>query len=145
MNIRNSMLAAAAALAVSFGATACERTANDAQQEAAELQRKADQAAVEAQQRAREASQDAVRTANEGAGRADAAMETFDVKTALISDRNIDASDINVDTVRETRVVVLRGSVPTDAQKDLAGTIAQREAEGYRVDNQLTVKIKPQK
>lgn len=142
MNIRNSMLAAAAALAVSVGATACERTANDAQEEAAELQRKADQAAVEAQQRARETSQDAMRTASEGAGRADAAMETFDVKTALLADKDIDASDINVDTIRDTRVVVLRGTVPNAAQKDLAGTIATREADGYRIDNRLTVKAK---
>jgi osmotically-inducible protein OsmY len=142
VTIRNSMLAVTAALAISVAGAACDRSANDARDEAAELQQKADRAATEAQQKAREASQDAMRTANEGASRTGAAAETFDVKTALMADKTVDASDINVDTIRETRVVVLRGTVPNPAQKELAGDIAAREAEGYRVDNQLTVKAK---
>lgn len=142
MTIRNRMLAVTAALALSVAGAACDRGSSDARDEAAELQQKADKAAADAQQKAREASQDAMRTANEAGGRAGAAVETFDVKTALMADKTVDASDINVDTMRDTRVVVLRGTVPNAAQKGLAGDIATREAEGYRVDNQLTVKAK---
>jgi hypothetical protein len=54
----------------------------------------------------------------------------------------VDASDVNVDTFHETKTVVLKGSVPTAAQKVTAGQIAAREAEGYKIDNQLVVKAK---
>lgn len=74
------------------------------------------------------------------AGRAvDAAAETVDIKAALIAERGLDSSNINVDTDRTTKMVMLKGSVPTDAQKSLAETIARREAAGYQVTNQLTV------
>jgi osmotically-inducible protein OsmY len=68
-----------------------------------------------------------------------AGMETIDVKTALLSDATLDASQINVDTYGDRKLVVLRGTVPTAAQKDEAGRIARQEAPGYRIDNQLTV------
>ncbi len=58
----------------------------------------------------------------------------------MIADDTVDASDINVDTFHETKTVVLKGSVPTAAQKTEAARIAAREAEGYKIDNQLTVK-----
>ena len=57
-----------------------------------------------------------------------------------MADSTVDASDINVDTFHETKTVVLKGSVPTAAQKTEAGRIAAREADGYKVDNQLVVK-----
>lgn len=79
---------------------------------------------------------DAVGTAGQAAG---AAFETADVKTALMTDARVDAGDIDVDTNHETKAVVLKGRVTSEAQKDIAGEIAQREAEGYRVDNQLRV------
>ena len=59
-----------------------------------------------------------------------------------MADDTVDASDINVDTFHETKTVVLKGSVPTAAQKTTAGKIAAKEAEGYKVDNQLVVKAK---
>ena len=37
------------------------------------------------------------------------------------------------------KLVVLRGSVPTEAQKQKAGRIAQDHAKSYRIDNQLAV------
>jgi osmotically-inducible protein OsmY len=58
----------------------------------------------------------------------------------LMADDTVDASDINVDTFHETKTVVLKGSVSTAAQKTAAGRIAAREAEGYKVENQLVVK-----
>ena len=74
------------------------------------------------------------------AGRAaDAAVETMDVKAALMADDRVDASDINVDTDHVTRTVMLKGRVPTDAQKTVAGQIAVEQAKGYRIQNDLTV------
>ena len=60
-------------------------------------------------------------------------------KAALIADATVDASDINVDTSHETKTVVLNGSVPTQAQKDKAGTIARAQAPDYTVENRLLV------
>ena len=89
------------------------------------------------------ATSDATRSAGDAvanAGRAaDAAVETMDVKAALMADSRVDASDINVDTDHQTKTVVLKGRVPTAAQKTLAEQIAVEKAVGYRVQNNLTV------
>ena len=66
-------------------------------------------------------------------------IETVDVKTALIADKSIDSGAIDVDTYQDRKLVVLRGSVPTQAQKQKAGMIAQDNAKSYRIDNQLAV------
>ncbi len=68
-----------------------------------------------------------------------AGVETMDVKSALIGDGRVDASNINVDTVASTKTVVLKGSVPTAEQKTLAETIARQNAKGYAITNELTV------
>ena len=103
-----------------------------------------------AEERASEAARDAGRVASDtaragsdavaNAGRAaDAAVETMDVKAALMADTRVDAGDINVDTDHQTKTVILKGRVPTEAQKQLAEQIAIDKAVGYRVTNQLTV------
>jgi osmotically-inducible protein OsmY len=94
---------------------------------------------IENERRPGDAAGDAAREAGSEAG---AAMETADVKTALTMDTTVDASDINVDTNADTRVVVLRGSVPTTEQRDRAEAIARQQAPDYRVDNQLTVRAR---
>jgi osmotically-inducible protein OsmY len=71
-----------------------------------------------------------------------AAAETVDVKSALIADGRVDASNINVDTVASTKTVVLKGSVPTAEQKTTAEAIAREQAKGYTIVNQLTVVAK---
>lgn len=68
-----------------------------------------------------------------------AGAETFDVKAALIADGRVDAGNINVDTIADTKTVVLKGSVPTADQKTQAEAIARDQAKGYRIDNRLTV------
>lgn len=68
-----------------------------------------------------------------------AASNTVDVKSSLIADGRVDASNINVDTNAETRTVVLKGTVPSDEQKATAEAIARDKAEGYRIVNQLAV------
>ena len=80
-------------------------------------------------------------TSSPGVGdRAGAATETVDVKTALTMDKTVDASGINVDTDGATKVVTLKGTVASAEQRERAEAIAAREATGYRIDNQLTVK-----
>jgi osmotically-inducible protein OsmY len=66
-------------------------------------------------------------------------VETLDVKTAIIADKDIDSGAIDVDTYQDKKLVVIRGSVPTEAQKQKAAMIAQDHAKGYRIDNQLAV------
>ena len=66
-------------------------------------------------------------------------IETVDVKTAILADKTIDAGAIDVDTYQDRKLVVLRGSVPTEAQKQKAGKIAQDNASSYKIDNQLAV------
>ena len=66
-------------------------------------------------------------------------LETVDVKTALIADKTIDSGAIDVDTYQEKKLVVLRGSVPTEAQKIKAEQIARDNAKGYTIENRLVV------
>ena len=61
------------------------------------------------------------------------------VKTAILADKTIDAGAIDVDTYQDRKLVVLRGSVPTEAQKLKAGMIAKDNASSYTIDNQLAV------
>ena len=68
-----------------------------------------------------------------------AAANTVDVKSALIADGRVDASNINVDTSASTKTVVLKGSVPTPQQRTTAEAIARDNADGYTINNQLTV------
>ena len=67
------------------------------------------------------------------------AVETLDVKSAIIADKTVDSGAIDVDTFQDKKVVVLRGSVPTEAQKAKAEQIARSHATGYTVQNQLAV------
>jgi len=70
----------------------------------------------------------------------DAASETADVKTALMADATVDASDVNVNTNKDTRTVTLNGSVKSEMQKSRAETIAKDKAPGYTVVNNLVVR-----
>jgi osmotically-inducible protein OsmY len=138
-------------LAFALVGVACDNTADgvkrdtaeatDATRDAADAAKaEARDEAAEARAEGREAKDDAQRTAGNAGAAIDAAAETIDVKAALIADDAIDADEINVDTFHETKTVVLKGSVPTAAMKTAAGRVAAREAEGYKVDNQLMVK-----
>ena len=68
-----------------------------------------------------------------------AGAQTVDVKSALIADGRVDASNVNVDTISQTKTVVLKGTVPTADQKTTAEQIAREKAKGYTITNQLTV------
>ncbi len=66
-------------------------------------------------------------------------LETLDVKAAIIADKTVDSGAIDVDTYQDKKVVVLRGSVPNEAQKAKAEQIARDKASGYTVENRLAV------
>ena len=104
---------------------------------------KADPAVDRAQAAGHDAAADTKAAARQAGSAAGAAVETIDVKSALMADRTVDASHINVDTIHETKTVVLKGSVKSATQRDEAARIAAAEATGYRIDNQLTVVANP--
>ena len=134
MSLKNGHLAIA--LMGGLSLAACSNTAAGVEKDA---ERNADKAAA-ATRDASAATRDAAATTG---GAVAAAVETIDVKSALMADRTVDASHINVDTFHETKTVVLKGSVKTATQRDEAARIAAAEATGYRIDNQLTVVSNP--
>lgn len=152
MSFKNGFLAVALMSGLSM--VACSNTAAGAKKDAeinkdkaeaatAEAKDKADAAADKAKVEGREAAADTKDAARDASGAVKAAVETIDVKSALMADRTVDASHINVDTFHETKTVVLKGSVKTATQRDEAARIAAAEAPGYRIDNQLTVVPNP--
>jgi osmotically-inducible protein OsmY len=150
--VKNGFLAVA--LMSAFALVACDNTAAGVKKDAdinadkaaaatEESKEKADRAGDRAADAGREAAAD-TKEAARGAGDAlKGAIETIDVKSALMADRTVDASHINVDTFHETKTVVLKGSVKTATQRDEAARIAATEAPGYRVDNQLKIVPNP--
>jgi osmotically-inducible protein OsmY len=138
--IHNGLLALTATFAFALAGVACDNTASGVRQDSAEAQEEAREEAAEARAEGRDAANDAERTARDTGSAVDAAGETIDVKMALMTDTTVDADEINVDTHHETKTVVLKGTVPTAAMKTAAERIAAREAEGYKIDNQLVVR-----
>jgi hypothetical protein len=62
---------------------------------------------------------------------------------SLFADKDVDASHIDVDTEAATRTVMLKGTVPSAAQKTTAERIAKSKvSKGYSVHNMLTVSAK---
>jgi len=152
MSLKNGYLAVALLSGLSLAA--CSNTAAGAKKDAEINSEKAATAADKAEDKAqaagekaaaegREAAAETKEAAREAGGAVKAAVETIDVKSALMADRTVDASHINVDTFHETKTVVLKGSVKTATQRDEAARIAAAEAPGYRIDNQLTVVPNP--
>ena len=134
MSFKNGFLAIALMSGISL--VACSNTAAGVEKDAENAADKAKPAAEDAAAATKDAARDA-------GGAVAAAVETIDVKSALMADRTVDASHINVDTFHETKTVVLKGSVKTATQRDEAARIAAAEAPGYRIDNQLTVVPNP--
>jgi osmotically-inducible protein OsmY len=112
---------------------ACEDTSR-----AKEETREAADATKDAAGRAADKAGDA---ASDAGAAIEGAKQTFDVKAALTADTSIDASHIDVDTNGDTKTVTLKGTVPTAAQKAEAERIAREKAEGYRIVNDLTVRV----
>src|SRR5688572_24265057 len=129
---------------------ATEQKAREAGQEAAEAARAAGKTVESAAQDAvnnaervsdaRDAVDGARQAANDVADATNAAAQTAKVKAALVADSSVKAADINVDTDAPSKTIVLKGHVPSAAQKTAAGRIATEKASpGYSVRNDLTV------
>lgn len=130
--------------------TACENTARGLKQDAAEAEADTRDERAQAAAAAREVANDAVQAGRavgamaadageELAERAGAAGENIDVKTALMADPSVDASRIDVDVNSWSKTVTLQGTVPTDGERQKAEAIAKTHAEGYTIQNQITV------
>lgn len=152
MSFKNGYLAIALMSGLSLAA--CSNTKAGIEKDAAKNADKAAAAAAETKADAKEATKDVSAAtkdaadatkdaAKDVAGAIKGAVETIDVKSALMADRTVDASHINVDTFHETKTVVLKGSVKTAAQRAEAARIAAAEAPSYRIDNQLTIVPNP--
>ena len=152
MSLKNGYLAIA--LMSGLSVVACSNTAAGVKKDAEanadkaavaadKAEDKVDPAVDKAQAAGHEAAAETKEAAREAGAATAAAVETVDVKSALMADRTVDASHINFDTFKETKAVVLKGSVKTAAQRDEAARIAAAEATGYRIDNQLTVVPNP--
>ena len=126
MSLKNGYLAIALMSGLSLAA--CSNTAAGAKKDA---DINADKAAAAAEKpktrpsrRPEKAAAETKDAARDASGAIKAAVETIDVKSALMADRTVDASHINVDTFHETKTVVLKGSVKTATQRDEAARIA---------------------
>jgi hyperosmotically inducible periplasmic protein len=112
----------------------------EASQDAAEkIGEKAKEVGGEVAAGAKEVGETVKEAAKEMGSEVGATKQTVDVKAALMVDKSIDASHIDVDTDAATRTVTLKGTVPTAAQKAAAEKVAREKAEGYSVRNLLTV------
>lgn len=128
-------------------AAGAKKDAEIAAEEARDAGRKAADESAEAAREASDATKRAGEEASEAAGEmkrdveaaTDVATTTASVKSALMADRSVDASNIDVDTDGTAKTVTLRGSVPNAAQKAAAERIARDKAEGFTVVNQLKV------
>lgn len=68
------------------------------------------------------------------------AVTTARIKAALTADANVSADDIDVDTDDAGREVTLTGWVVTEVEKEMAEAIAQEEAPGFSVVNNVEVR-----
>lgn len=121
------------ALAFASFTAACGNTADGAKKDAENAAEKTKEAADAAADKTKDAA------ASTGAA-VSGAMQTGEVKTALVADKRIDASNINVDTDEGKKTVTLKGTVPSEAQKTMAAEVATAKAVGYTIVNELTIK-----
>jgi len=125
MSLKNGYLAIALMSGLSLAA--CSNTAAGAKKDAEinadkaavaadKAEDKADRAGEKAAAEGKEAAAGTKDAAREAGAAVKAAVETIDVKSALMADRTVDASRINVDTFQETKTVRLKGSVKSATQ-----------------------------
>ena len=67
-------------------------------------------------------------------------LRTGAVKAALLQDRTIDVSDVDVTTDQVARRVTLKGRVASAAVRDTVVDLARGAAPGYTIDNELSIR-----
>ena len=128
----NRINAFALATVLAF-ATACSNTAKGVEKDADNAGEKAGAAS--------ERAADGTANAMAGAGNNVASgMNTADVKTALLADTRISATDINVESDDATKTLTLNGTVNSADHKRIAEEVAKAKAPEYKVTNNLTIK-----
>lgn len=159
MNVRISV--GVIIIGLTVGTAGCENTREglekDAKANAPKVERAAEQTAAATKEAAREvseaaapavaairegtaaAAQVAKERMSEAARAADAAQQTAAIKAALMADPAIDSTTIDIDTIADTKTVVLKGRVRTTAERASAGRIAADKAQGFTIDNRLVV------
>jgi osmotically-inducible protein OsmY len=113
--------------------------AEDIKQGAEDIKQGAKNVGKDVKEGAKDFAKDVKEGAKAVASEAGAEKQTVDVKAALMLDKGIDASRIDVDTDADSKTVTLKGSVPTHSQRAAAERVAREHATGYRVHNRLTV------
>ena len=116
-----------------------EKTGDAIKEAAHDVKEGTKPAAQEVGQKVKEGAQKVKEGAQKTGSAVDATKQHMDVKAALLADKNVDASHIDIDVDRGAKTLYLRGTVPTAAQKALAERIARDKAEGFSVRNELTV------
>ena len=117
-----------------------ERANDAAERDAAQAAEAAKQKGDAAEDSLERAGDSASRAVKDAARASSGAVQTAEVKAALIADSRVDAAAIDVDTDESAKTVRLSGHVPSAAQKLTAGRIAHDKAEGYEVRNDLVVR-----
>lgn len=98
-------------------------------------------------QKAADATKSGAKMAGEAIGGAGDKMElTPKIKAALVADKGIDASNLNVDTMTDTKTIVIKGTVGSADKKNRVTQVAQKALadtsegkEGYKIKNEVTV------
>lgn len=117
-----------------------EKAAEGARKAGEKIEEGAEKAGDKSAEAAKNAGDKAAEGAKDAGSVVDAAKQTAVVKAALIADKGVDALHIDVDTEAATKTVMLKGTVPTAAQKTTAERIAKAKvSEGYSVRNMLAV------
>jgi len=124
-----------------------EKTGEVVKDAAHDVKEKAKPVAHEVKHDAKPVAHEVGEKAKEGAHKTgevvDATKQHLDVKSALLADKTVDASHIDVDIDKGTKTLHLRGTVPTAAQRATAERIARDKADGYFISNELTVMERP--
>ena len=150
MTIRMTSFGLPVALLAASLLAACQNTGEGIQRDTEKNVEKAQAASEEAADATQRAGQEARRTVEHVAEATSAAAQkasteiagatqTMQIKTALIADKSVDATGIDVDTNEAAKTVTLKGHVPTLAQKGAAERIAKAKAPGYGIVNALVV------
>ena len=112
------------------GLAGCQDTNNNNQPDAPATAPQIEKGIDKAGQAISEAADSAVETTAQ-------ATTTGKVKSAIMANKTIDSTKIDVDT--KDKVVYLRGTVANAAQSKLAASIAAKTASGYTIKNELKV------
>ena len=122
---------------------AVDKARADAEKAGEKIKEGAEKTGEAVKDAAKEVKHEAKPAAKEVGETVDATKQHLDVKAALLADKNVDASHIDIDVNKDTKVLYLRGTVPTAAQKAAAERIARDKADGFAVRNELTVMSRP--